>query len=115
MKAGAPTQDPCHCGSPRVRGMHDGRIQKATTRWRKRAKSRLLIERSHCCRCIERHTHDYDRHVTTTLLAGLIAAVPAETKLKARSVIGTCMPRRRAQGFRKFLDEMSRTASTSMS
>ena len=65
---------------------------------------------------IERRTHDYDRHGTTTLFAGLIAAVTAETKVKAGTVIGTCMPRHRAQEFRKFLDEvenvMSRTAST---
>ena len=65
---------------------------------------------------IERRTHDYDRHGTTTLFAGLIAAVTAEAKVKAGTVVGTCMPRHRAQEFRKFLDEvenvMSRTAST---
>jgi transposase len=57
---------------------------------------------------IERRTHDYDRHGTTTLFAGLIAAVTAETKIKAGTVIGTCMPRHRAQEFRKFLDEVER-------
>jgi len=57
---------------------------------------------------IERRTHDYDRHGTTTLFAGLIAAVTAETKVKAGTVIGTCMPRHRAQEFRKFLDEVER-------
>ena len=57
---------------------------------------------------IERRTHDYERHGTTTLFAGLIAAVTAETDVKAGSVIGTCMPRHRAQEFRKFLDEVER-------
>src|SRR5215470_13036382 len=57
---------------------------------------------------VERRTHDYKRHGTTTLFAGLIAAVTAETKIKAGSVIGTCMPRHRAQEFRKFLDEVER-------
>ena len=57
---------------------------------------------------IERRTHDYDRHGTTTLFAGFIAAVTAETNIKAGSVIGTCMPRHRAQEFRKFLDEIER-------
>ena len=57
---------------------------------------------------IDRRTHDYDRHGTTTLFAGLIAAVTAETTVKAGSVIGTCMPRHRAQEFRKFLDEVER-------
>lgn len=55
---------------------------------------------------VERRTHDYDRHGTTTLFAGFIAAVTAETTVKAGSVIGTCMPRHRAQEFRKFLDEV---------
>jgi len=55
---------------------------------------------------VERRTHDYERHGTTTLFAGLIAAVTAETDIKAGSVIGKCMPRHRAQEFRKFLDEV---------
>ena len=55
---------------------------------------------------VERRTHDYDRHGTTTLFAGFIAAVTAETAVKAGSVIGICMPRHRAQEFRKFLDEV---------
>lgn len=55
---------------------------------------------------VERRTHDYKRHGTTTLFAGLIAAVTAKTDLKAGSVIGKCMPRHRAQEFRKFLDEV---------
>jgi transposase len=55
---------------------------------------------------IERRTHDYNRHGTTTLFAGLVAAVTAETKIKAGTVIGACMPRHRAQEFRKFLAEV---------
>ena len=55
---------------------------------------------------IERRTHDYVRHGTTTLFAGLIAAVTAEVNIKAGTVIGTCMSRHRAQEFRKFLDEV---------
>jgi transposase len=57
---------------------------------------------------VERRTHDYDRYGTTTLFAGFIAAVTAETTVKPGSVIGTCMPRHRAQEFRKFLDEVER-------
>ena len=57
---------------------------------------------------IERRTHDYERHGTTTLFAGLIAAVTAPTDVKAGTVIGQCMPRHRAQEFRKFLDEVER-------
>ena len=57
---------------------------------------------------VERRTHDYERHGTTTLFAGLIAAVTADTDLKAGSVIGKCMPRHRAQEFRKFLQEVER-------
>ena len=55
---------------------------------------------------IERRTHDDERHGTTTLFAGLIAAVTAQTDVKAGTVIGQCMPRHRAQEFRKFLDEV---------
>ena len=57
---------------------------------------------------IERRTHDYERHGTTTLFAGLIAAVTVQTNVKAGTVIGQCMPRHRAQEFRKFLDEVER-------
>jgi transposase len=57
---------------------------------------------------VERRTHDYDRHGTTTLFAGFIAAVTAKTDLKPGSVIGKCMPRHRAEEFRKFLDEVER-------
>jgi len=57
---------------------------------------------------VERRTHDYERHGTTTLFAGLVAAVTAETTVAPGSVIGTCMPRHRAQEFRKFLNEVER-------
>jgi len=57
---------------------------------------------------IERRTHDYERHGTTTLFAGFIAAAAADTNVKPGSVIGQCMPRHRAQEFRKFLDEIER-------
>ena len=57
---------------------------------------------------VERRSHDYERHGTTTLFAAFIAAVNAETDVKAGSVIGQCMPRHRASEFRKFLDEVER-------
>jgi transposase len=57
---------------------------------------------------IERRTHDYERHGTTTLFAGLIAAVTGTANVQAGTVIGQCMPRHRAQEFRKFLDEVER-------
>jgi transposase len=57
---------------------------------------------------VERRSHDYERHGTTTLFAAFIAAVNAETNVKAGSVIGQCMPRHRASDFRKFLDEIER-------
>jgi transposase len=57
---------------------------------------------------IERRTHDYERHGTTTLFAALEAATNAPTELKAGMVIGKCMPRHRAQEFRKFLNEVER-------
>jgi transposase len=63
---------------------------------------------------IERRTHDYERHGTTTLFAGLIAAVTAPTDVKAGTVIGQCMPRHRAQEFRKFLDEVERNVPTGL-
>ena len=49
---------------------------------------------------VERHTHDYKRHGTTTLFAALDVA--------HGKVIGTCMPRHRAAEFRKFLDEVEK-------
>lgn len=57
---------------------------------------------------VERRTHDYERHGTTTLFAALVAATNAETDMKAGTVIGRCMPRHRAKEFRKFLDEVER-------
>lgn len=63
---------------------------------------------------VERRTHDYDRYGTTTLFAAFIAAVTAETTVKPGSVIGTCMPRHRAQEFRKFLDEVERNVPTNL-
>src|SRR6266436_6426198 len=45
---------------------------------------------------LERRTHDYKRHGTTTLFAAL--------DVKAGTIIGKCMARHRAQEFRRFLD-----------
>lgn len=56
----------------------------------------------------ERRSHDYERHGTTTLFAGFIAAATAKTPVKPGTVIGQCMPRHRAMEFRKFLDEVER-------
>lgn len=44
----------------------------------------------------ERRTHDDQRHGTTSLFAAL--------DVKAGTIIGKCMPRHRAQEFRRFLD-----------
>jgi transposase len=44
----------------------------------------------------ERRTHDYKRHGTTSLFAAL--------DVKTGTVIGKCMPRHRAEEFRRFLD-----------
>jgi transposase len=49
---------------------------------------------------VERRTHDYKRHGTTSLFAAL--------NVKAGTVIGKCMTRHRTQEFRKFLDEVER-------
>jgi transposase len=49
---------------------------------------------------VERRTHDYKRHGTTSLFAAL--------DVKAGTIIGKCMARHRAQEFRKFLDEVER-------
>jgi transposase len=49
---------------------------------------------------VERRTHDYKRHGTTSLFAAL--------DVKVGTVIGKCMVRHRAQEFRKFLDEVER-------
>jgi transposase len=45
---------------------------------------------------VERRTHDYKRHGTTSLFAAL--------DVKAGTIIGKCMPRHRAAEFRRFLD-----------
>ncbi|MGX7709215.1 IS630 family transposase [Methylobacterium sp. Gmos1] len=47
---------------------------------------------------VERRTHDYARHGTTSLFAAL--------GVKAGTVIGQCYPRHRASEFRRFLDEI---------
>jgi len=49
---------------------------------------------------IERRTHDYKRHGTTSLFAAL--------DVKVGTVVAKCMPRHRALEFRKFLDEVER-------
>src|SRR5437660_7464198 len=63
---------------------------------------------------VERRSHDYERHGATTLFAAFVAAVNAETNLRAGSVIGQCMPRRRASEFRKFLDEVERNVPSGL-
>ena len=45
---------------------------------------------------VERRSHDYKRHGTVSLFAAL--------DVKAGTIIGKCMPRHRAQEFRRFLD-----------
>src|SRR5213594_4024428 len=55
---------------------------------------------------IERRTHDYERYGTTTLFAAL--------DVKAGTIVGKCMPRHRAQEFRKFLDEIERNVPTDL-
>lgn len=49
---------------------------------------------------VERRTHDYVRHGTTTLFAAL--------DVKAGDVIGACYRRHRAKEFRRFLEEIDR-------
>ncbi len=48
---------------------------------------------------VERHTHDYKRHGTTSPFAAL--------DVKVGTVIGKCMPRHRAAEFRRFLDTVA--------
>jgi transposase len=55
---------------------------------------------------IERHTHDYMRHGTTSLFAAL--------DVKAGTIVGKCMPRHRTQEFRKFLDEIERNVAADL-
>jgi len=59
---------------------------------------------------VERRTHDCMGHGTTTLFAGLIAAVTAKTDSKAGSVIGKCMPRHPTQELRNFSTSWSTTS-----
>lgn len=54
----------------------------------------------------ERRTHDYKRHGVTSLFAAL--------DVKAGTIIGQCMPRHRAQEFRKFLDQVERNVSVDL-
>jgi len=54
----------------------------------------------------ERRTHDYKRHGTTSLFAAL--------DVKAGTIIGTCMPRHRAQEFRRFLDTVEKHVPTDL-
>ncbi len=49
---------------------------------------------------VERRTHDYKRHGTTSLFAAL--------DVKAGTIIGKCMPRHRAAEFRRFLDTLEK-------
>jgi transposase len=49
---------------------------------------------------VERRTHDYTRHGTTSLFAAL--------DVKAGTVVGECMRRHRTQEFGRFLDEVER-------
>lgn len=49
---------------------------------------------------VERRTHDYKRHGTTSLFAAL--------DVKAGTIIGKCMPRHRAAEFRRFLDTIEK-------
>ena len=54
----------------------------------------------------ERRTHDYKRHGTTSLFAAL--------DVKAGTIIGKCMPRHRAQEFRRFLDTVEKHVPTDL-
>lgn len=55
---------------------------------------------------VERRSHDYKRHGTTTLFAAL--------DVKAGTVIGKCMPRQRTAEFRKFLDAVERNVPSDL-
>ncbi len=55
---------------------------------------------------IERRTHDYTRHGTTSLFAALDIATGA--------VIGKCYPRHRATEFRRFLDEIEKAVPNTL-
>lgn len=55
---------------------------------------------------VERHTHDYKRHWTTSLFAALDIATGA--------VIGQCYARHRSNEFRKFLDQIEADVSADL-
>lgn len=55
---------------------------------------------------VERRTHDYVRHGTTSLFAAL--------DVKAGTVLGRCYPRHRASEFRSFLDTIEATVPTDL-
>lgn len=55
---------------------------------------------------VERRTHDYQRHGTTSLFAALDIATGA--------VIGKCYPKHRSIEFRKFLDEIEANVPTDL-
>lgn len=57
---------------------------------------------------VERRTHDYECHGTTSLSARSAPFGHAALDVKAGTVIGTCTPRHRTVEFRKFLDEIER-------
>src|SRR6201994_1017880 len=55
---------------------------------------------------VERRTHDYKRHGTTSLFAAL--------DVKAGTIIGKCMTRHRAQEFRRFLDTVEKNVPVNL-
>jgi transposase len=55
---------------------------------------------------VERRTHDYKRHGTTSLFAAL--------NVRAGTIVGKCMSRHRSTEFRKFLDEVERNVPTDL-
>ena len=68
----------------------------------KRVGSKRWTARGPCCRCgrgvPERQTHDYIRHGTTCLYAGL--------RLVDGVVFGQCRPKRDSKGFVRFLNRL---------
>jgi hypothetical protein len=55
---------------------------------------------------VERRSHDYTRHGTTSLFAALDIAIG--------TVIGRCYPKHRSSEFRKFLDQIEANVSTDL-
>jgi hypothetical protein len=76
----------------------------------KRARSRRWTAHNRCCHCgLVRSSGaptTTNAHGTTTLFAAL--------DVKAGTIVGKCMPRHRAQEFRKFLDEIERNVPTDL-